>query len=80
MVKQETPLGTLVARHSTDPNYPGICIYLQCGDNEELVARVECDREERKLAFQVWFDPDSGDPSHSGYLSEDEVNRLFEED
>ena len=41
MVKQETPLGTLVARCDADPTYPGMSIYLRRGEREELLTNVE---------------------------------------
>ena len=80
MVKQETPLGTLVARCDANPNYPGMSIYLRRGEREELLMNVEYDFDGPILAFHAWFDPQSYMCSHSEVLSENEIKQMFEED
>ena len=80
MVKQETPLGTLVARCDADPNYPGVSIYLRRGKHEELLVHVECDAYKKGVAFYAWFDPQEDEYSHGGALSEAAIKQIFEED
>ena len=80
MVKQETPLGTLVARRNRDLNYPGVSIYLRRGKHEELLAHVECDAYKNSVAFHAWFDPHGYEYSHGGALSEAAIKQIFEED
>ena len=80
MVKQKTPLGTLVARSDADPNYPGVSIYLRRGKHEELLVHVECDAYKNGVAFYAWFDAQGGEYSHGGALSEAAIKQMFEED
>ena len=80
MVKQKTPLGTLVARSDADPNYPGVSIYLRRGEHEELLVHVEYDAYKNGVAFHAWFDPQGDEYSHGGALSEAAIKQMFEED
>lgn len=80
MVKQETPLGTLVARRNRDLTYPGMSIYLQRGEREELLTNVEYDSDGRILAFREWLDPQTYTYSHGEVLSENDIKQIFEED
>ena len=80
MVKQKTPLGTLVARSDADPNYPGVSICLRRGEREELLVHVECDAYKNGVAFYAWFDPQGDEYSHGGALSEAAIKQIFEED
>ena len=80
MVKQKTPLGTLVARRKADLNYPGMLIYLLRGEHEELLVNVEYDAYKKGVAFHAWFDPQGYGYSHNGVLSEAAIKQIFEED
>lgn len=80
MVKQKTPLGTLVARSDADPNYPGVSIYLRRGKHEELLTNVEYDSDGRILAFREWLDPQTYTYSHGEVLSENDIKQIFDED
>ena len=80
MVKQKTPLGTLVARRNRDLNYPGVSIYLRRGEREELLVHVEYDAYKKGVAFHAWFDPQGYGYSHDGVLSEAVIKQIFEED
>ena len=80
MVKQNTPLGTLVARSDADPNSPGVSIYLRRGEREELLTNVEYDSDGRILAFREWLDPQTYTYSHGEVLSENDIKQIFEED
>ena len=79
-MNRKPPLGTLVARREVDPNYPGISIYIRRGEQDELLLRMECDKNEEELAFYAWFDPYHYKYSHHDVLSEDEIKKMLEED
>lgn len=63
-IRISTPVGTLIAERSTDPDLPGISLFLEREDPEEgkkfkdLVGVLEYDTEKNHIRITAWGDED----------------------
>lgn len=80
MLEVETSLGTLVARSSANPNYPGISIYLRRGKEGHmaLLGAVECSEQDATLIGVLWLTPDDYCYSDYAILSKEQTDQLYE--
>lgn len=79
-LKVKTPMGTLIAYPSTDPNNPGIFIDLKRKGTDCLLnlAGTECQIDENKLVSHVWGDASHEDTTHD--VTHENVDAYFKED
>lgn len=80
MLEVKTPYGTLVARPDTNPDFPGIAIYLRRGQREVLLSCVETQFREMLLVHYGWFNSKSCTPSYTEFVSPEQIDELFAEE